>query len=67
MADFTSEFWNYYVALISLVSMAGCGVFLWLQSRKRVLCWLVLGCATQSATLSLQRISSLNLYLYLVC
>jgi cytochrome c oxidase cbb3-type subunit III len=36
MADFTSEFWNYYVALISLVSMAGCGVFLWLQSRKRV-------------------------------
>ena len=36
MADFTNEFWHYYVALISLVSMAACAVFLWMQSVRKV-------------------------------
>ncbi len=32
MSDFTSEFWNWYVILITLVSVIGCGIFLWMQS-----------------------------------
>ncbi|MCL2830477.1 MAG: cytochrome-c oxidase, cbb3-type subunit III [Betaproteobacteria bacterium] len=32
MSDFTSEFWNWYIILISLVSIIGCGIFLWMQS-----------------------------------
>ncbi|MCK9389276.1 MAG: cytochrome-c oxidase, cbb3-type subunit III [Sulfuritalea sp.] len=31
MSDFVSGFWNIYVAGIALVSIIGCGVFLWLQ------------------------------------
>lgn len=34
MSDFYSGFWDYYVALISVVSVVGCGVFLWLQTRR---------------------------------
>jgi cytochrome c oxidase cbb3-type subunit 3 len=32
MSDFVSEFWNWYVILITLVSIIACGVFLWSQS-----------------------------------
>lgn len=32
MSDFVSEFWNWYVILIVLGSVIGCGVFLWMQS-----------------------------------
>lgn len=31
MSDFVSEFWNFYVAGIVLVSVIGCAVFLWSQ------------------------------------
>jgi cytochrome c oxidase cbb3-type subunit 3 len=36
MTDFTSIFWDYYVAVITAVSVIGCGVFLWSQSERRV-------------------------------
>lgn len=32
MSDFVSEFWNWYVILIVLVSVLACAVFLWSQS-----------------------------------
>ncbi len=32
MSDFVNEFWNWYVILITLVSIIACGVFLWSQS-----------------------------------
>jgi hypothetical protein len=32
MSDFVSGFWNIYVMSIVLVSVIGCGVFLWMQS-----------------------------------
>ena len=35
MSDFISSFWNWYVAVISLLSILGCGVLLWMQSRAR--------------------------------
>ena len=35
MSDFTNSFWSVFVALISLVSIIGCGVLLWAQSTKR--------------------------------
>lgn len=35
MSDFTSNFWHWYVALISLASILGCGVLLWVQSKAR--------------------------------
>jgi len=36
MTDFTSVFWDYFVAIVTVVSVIGCGVFLWSQSKKRV-------------------------------
>jgi len=36
MSDFYSVFWDYYVAIITVVSVIGCGVFLWVQSKRRV-------------------------------
>ena len=36
MSDFKSGFWDYYVAIISIVSILGCAVFLKMQSRVRV-------------------------------
>ena len=36
MSDFTSMFWDYYVAVITLVSVVGCAIFLKLQSRRRI-------------------------------
>jgi cytochrome c oxidase cbb3-type subunit 3 len=36
MTDFTSIFWDYYVAILTVVSVVGCGIFLWSQSERRV-------------------------------
>ncbi|MCK6430802.1 MAG: cytochrome C oxidase Cbb3, partial [Burkholderiaceae bacterium] len=36
MSDFSSVFWDYYVAIITAVSVIGCGVFLWMQSKRTV-------------------------------
>lgn len=35
MSDFVSDFWGYYVAIVTLVSVIGCGVFLWVVSIRR--------------------------------
>lgn len=35
MSDFVSEFWNWYVTLIVLISIVACAVFLWMQGRAR--------------------------------
>lgn len=35
MSDFVNGFWSVYVALITLVSIIGCGVLLWTQSRVK--------------------------------
>jgi cytochrome c oxidase cbb3-type subunit 3 len=35
MSDFVSGFWNIYVVGIVLVSIIGCGVFLWMQSTAK--------------------------------
>jgi cytochrome c oxidase cbb3-type subunit 3 len=36
MSDFTSGFWDYYIALITLAGIIGCGVLLWSQSVHKV-------------------------------
>jgi len=36
MSDFTSEFWNVYITVLSVVSIAGCGWLLWTQSRAKM-------------------------------
>jgi len=36
MSDFTSEFWNWFVGLITVLSIAGCAILLWSQSRYKV-------------------------------
>jgi cytochrome c oxidase cbb3-type subunit III len=36
MTDFTSIFWDYYIAILTVVSVLGCGLFLWSQSTVRV-------------------------------
>ncbi len=36
MSDFINEFWSWYVALISIAGIAGCGILLWSQSRFKV-------------------------------
>jgi cytochrome c oxidase cbb3-type subunit 3 len=36
MSDFTSDFWSVYIALLTVVSIVGCGVFLRALSVKRV-------------------------------
>ena len=35
-SDFLSGFWSIYVAVIALVSIVGCGVFLWVQSTAKI-------------------------------
>lgn len=35
MSDFISNFWHWYIAVISVVSILGCGVLLWMQSTAR--------------------------------
>ena len=34
-SDFVNNFWNMYVVVIALVSFAGCGIFLWMQSSAK--------------------------------
>ena len=36
MADFTNEFWNAYIALLTIIGILGCGVLLWTQSTAQV-------------------------------
>lgn len=36
MSDFVNGFWSVYVTLLTLVSVVGCGVFLWVQSKAKV-------------------------------
>jgi cytochrome c oxidase cbb3-type subunit 3 len=36
MSDFINEFWNWYVALITIAGISGCGILLWSQSRFKV-------------------------------
>ena len=36
MSDFTSGFWNIYIAVLTILGIAGCALLLWSQSRNRV-------------------------------
>lgn len=36
MADFTSDFWSYYVAILTILGILGCLVLLWVQSKAKV-------------------------------
>ncbi len=36
MSDFNSEFWSYYIGIISVVSILACGILLLATSRRRV-------------------------------
>lgn len=36
MADFTTDFWNIYIAVLTIVSIFGCGLLLWSQSKVKV-------------------------------
>ncbi len=36
MADFTSGFWSGYVAVLTLLGIAGCALLLWMQSRVKI-------------------------------
>jgi cytochrome c oxidase cbb3-type subunit III len=36
MSDFTSDFWSLYVAVLTIVSIAACGVLLYVMGRMRV-------------------------------
>jgi cytochrome c oxidase cbb3-type subunit 3 len=36
VSDFTSDFWSYYVSIITVVSIIACGVLLWKMSSQRV-------------------------------
>ncbi|WP_028103440.1 cytochrome-c oxidase, cbb3-type subunit III [Pseudoduganella violaceinigra] len=35
MADFTSEFWNLYIVVLTVIGIVGCGVLLWSQSSVK--------------------------------
>ncbi|MGV3741130.1 MAG: cytochrome-c oxidase, cbb3-type subunit III [Burkholderiaceae bacterium] len=36
MADFTSGFWSGYVAVLTLLGIAGCALLLWMQSKAKI-------------------------------
>lgn len=36
MSDFVNQFWDWYVAAITVASILGCGILLWSQSRYKV-------------------------------
>jgi cytochrome c oxidase cbb3-type subunit 3 len=36
MSDFTNGFWNWYVAVITVLSVLGCGILLWSQSTHKL-------------------------------
>jgi len=35
VADFTSEFWNIYIVVLTVIGIVGCGVLLWSQSSVK--------------------------------
>lgn len=37
MADFTSDFWSIYIAVLTIASIIGCALLLWQQSKARIL------------------------------
>jgi len=36
MADFTSDFWSIYVAVLTVLGIAGCLILLWAQSKAKI-------------------------------
>ncbi len=36
MADFTNSFWNIYITVLTVLSIGGCALLLWVQSKTRV-------------------------------
>jgi cytochrome c oxidase cbb3-type subunit 3 len=36
MADFTNSFWDLYITVLTLLSITGCGLLLWSQSRYKL-------------------------------
>ena len=36
MADFFNGFWHWYIAVITVLSIVGCGLLLWSQSTHKV-------------------------------
>ncbi len=36
MADFTNGFWDIYIAVLTLLGIAGCGLLLWSQSKVKI-------------------------------
>ncbi len=36
MSDFTNSFWSFYIALLTLLGIAGCAILLWAQSKAKV-------------------------------
>jgi len=36
MSDFFNEFWGWYVAVITVLAIAGCAILLWSQSRQKL-------------------------------
>lgn len=36
MADFTSGFWSYFITLVTIASIAGCAILLWLQAKAKI-------------------------------
>ncbi|RZI42734.1 cytochrome-c oxidase, cbb3-type subunit III [Herbaspirillum sp. HC18] len=37
MADFTSDFWSIYVALLTILSIVGCTFLLWFQAKVKII------------------------------
>jgi cytochrome c oxidase cbb3-type subunit 3 len=35
VSDFTSILWDYYISIVTIVSIAACGLLLWMQSTQR--------------------------------
>jgi cytochrome c oxidase cbb3-type subunit 3 len=35
MSEFTSSFWDYFIGVVTIVSIAACGLLLWMQSTHR--------------------------------
>jgi len=36
MADFTSDFWSIYIALLTILGIAGCVILLWAQAKAKI-------------------------------
>ena len=36
MSDFTNDFWNIYITVLTLLGIFGCGLLLWSQSKVKV-------------------------------